>query len=132
MQRSSNLVQGLDVIGDEKGDKRTELCKTWGKVQDEHCLFFFDDGAKANFISPELATKLGIRPHQLPPERPKDHAIDIIPESSPPNRPPYRVNLAQQEEIMTQANELLEKGLIQPSSSPYCSLVLLVHKKDGS
>lgn len=33
---------------------------------------------------------------------------------------------------MSQVNDLLEKGLIQPGSSPYCSHVLLVHKKDGS
>lgn len=26
-------------------------------------------------------------PSELPPERPEDHAIDIIPGSSPPNRP---------------------------------------------
>ncbi|MCO5568815.1 hypothetical protein L7F22_022515 [Adiantum nelumboides] len=71
-------------------------------------------------------------PDELPPERPKDHRIDVVPGSSPPNRPPYRVSAAQQKEIMSQVNELLEKGLIQPSSSPYCSLVLLVQKKDGS
>ena len=29
-------------------------------------------------------------------------------------------------------NELLEKGLLQPNSSPCCSSVLLVQKKDGS
>ena len=71
-------------------------------------------------------------PSQLPPERSEDHAIDLIPGSSPPNRPPYRVSAAQQKEIMSQVNELLEKGLIQPSSSPFCSPVLLVQKKDGS
>ena len=55
-----------------------------------------------------------------------------IPGTSPPNRPPYRVSVAQQEEIRSQVNDLLEKGLIQPSSSPYYSPVLLVQKKDGS
>ncbi|MCO5600679.1 hypothetical protein L7F22_054794 [Adiantum nelumboides] len=30
-------------------------------------------------------------PSQLPPERPEDHAIDLVAGSSPPNRPPYRV-----------------------------------------
>ena len=33
---------------------------------------------------------------------------------------------------MSQVNDLLQKGWIQPSSSPYCSYVLLVQKKDGS
>ncbi|MCO5577201.1 hypothetical protein L7F22_031025 [Adiantum nelumboides] len=69
---------------------------------------------------------------QLPPERSEDHNIDLIPGSAAPNKPPYRVSAAQQEEIMTQVNELLQKGHIQPSSSPFCSPVLLVQKKDGS
>ncbi|MCO5585859.1 hypothetical protein L7F22_039792 [Adiantum nelumboides] len=71
-------------------------------------------------------------PGQLPPERPADHSIDLIPGSAAPNKPLYRVSAAQQEEIMTQVNELLQKGHIQPSSSPFCSHVLLVQKKDGS
>ncbi|MCO5575543.1 hypothetical protein L7F22_029344 [Adiantum nelumboides] len=71
-------------------------------------------------------------PGELPPVRPDDHTIDLIPGSTPPNRPPYRVSQAQNEEIMNQVKDLLEKGLIQPSSSPFCSPVLLVLKKDGS
>ncbi|MCO5577675.1 hypothetical protein L7F22_031506 [Adiantum nelumboides] len=38
----------------------------------------------------------------------------------------------QQEEIIKQVNELLEKGLVRPRTSPYCSPVLLVQKKDGT
>ena len=52
--------------------------------------------------------------------------------SSSPNKLPYRISLAQQEEIMAQVNELVEKGMVRPSSSTFCSLVLLVQKKDGS
>ena len=73
-------------------------------------------------------------PNELPPSRgDDDHRIEFIQGISPPNRAPYRVSLAQQEEIMAQVNELLEKGMIRPpSSSPYCSPILLVQKKDGS
>ena len=38
-----------------------------------------------------------------------------MPGSSPPNKPPYRVSQAQQEEIMRQVNELVEKGMVRPS-----------------
>ena len=72
-------------------------------------------------------------PSELPPARGEDdHRIDLMPGSAPPNQPPYRVSRAQQEEIMSQVHELLEKGLVRPSSSPFCSPVLLVQKKDGT
>ena len=64
---------------------------------------------------------------KLPPIRgDDDHRIELIQISFPPNKAPYRVSMAQQEEIMAQVNELLDKGMIHPNSSPYCSLVLLV------
>ncbi|MCO5574245.1 hypothetical protein L7F22_028027 [Adiantum nelumboides] len=44
---------------------------------------------------------------ELPPKRgDDDHLIELIPGSSLPNKPPYRVSQAQQEEIMRQVNEL--------------------------
>ncbi|MCO5558817.1 hypothetical protein L7F22_012405 [Adiantum nelumboides] len=61
-----------------------------------------------------------------------DHMIELIPGRSPPNKPPYRVSQAQQEEITRQMNKLVEKGMVRPSSSPFCSPALLVQKKDDT
>ncbi|MCO5552858.1 hypothetical protein L7F22_006376 [Adiantum nelumboides] len=72
-------------------------------------------------------------PGELPPKRGDDDlAIELILSSSLPNKPPYRVSQAQQEEIMRQVNKLVEKGMLRPSSSPLCSPVLIVHRKDGT
>ena len=72
-------------------------------------------------------------PLELPPTQgPDDHRIVLTPSSAPTNRLPYRVSHAQQEEIMTQVNEVMEKGLVCSSSSPFCSPVQLVQKKNGS
>ncbi|MCO5552711.1 hypothetical protein L7F22_006228 [Adiantum nelumboides] len=54
-----------DMVGDEPNLDASELCKAWGKVRDQTMLIFFDPGTKANFISPELASKLGIRPEEM-------------------------------------------------------------------
>ena len=91
-------------------------------------LLSHDENVKHKFLEKYEDCFTDELPNELPPERPEDHRIELIPRSSPPNQPPYRVSLSQQEEIMKQVNELMEKGLIQPSTSPYCSLVLSCSK----
>ncbi|MCO5587568.1 hypothetical protein L7F22_041517 [Adiantum nelumboides] len=87
----------------------------------------------SNFLNQFQDVFIDDIPGELPPKRgDDDHMIELIPGSSPPNKRPYRVSQAQQEEIMRQVNELVEKGMVRPSSSPFCSPVLLVQKKDGT
>jgi hypothetical protein len=43
-----------------------------------------------------------------------------------------RVPLHRQEEVRKLLNQMLEKGVIEPSTSPWASLIVLVQKKDGS
>ena len=45
---------------------------------------------------------------------------------------PYRLPVHMREEVEKQVNDMLEQGVISPSSSPYCSPVLLTKKSDGS
>jgi len=71
-------------------------------------------------------------PKGLPPERPYDHAIPILPQAIPVNSRPYRYSPLHKNEIERQVRELLAAGLITPSTSPHASPVLLVQKKDGS
>ncbi|MCO5593953.1 hypothetical protein L7F22_047972 [Adiantum nelumboides] len=87
----------------------------------------------SNFLNQFQDVFIDDIPGEIPPKRgDDDHMIELIPGSSPPNKPPYRVSHAQQEEIMRQVNELVEKGMVRPSSSPFCSPVLLVQKKDDT
>ncbi|MCO5568302.1 hypothetical protein L7F22_022001 [Adiantum nelumboides] len=71
-------------------------------------------------------------PSKFPPIRGQDdHTIELLPRSSPPNKPLYKVPHAQQEKILRQVNELVEKSMVRFSSSPLCSPILLVQKKYG-
>ncbi|MCO5583905.1 hypothetical protein L7F22_037822 [Adiantum nelumboides] len=60
---SAELVR--DLMGDQQNVDAIELCRAWEKVRDQEVLVFFDPGARANFISPELASKLGILAEEL-------------------------------------------------------------------
>ena len=71
-------------------------------------------------------------PPGLPKSRPEDHAIEIIPGSAPTCRAPYCQNQIEQKEIKNQVEELLNRDLIRPSSSPFGAPVLLVKKKNGT
>jgi len=70
-------------------------------------------------------------PTTLPPPRTGDHKIPLLDGAQPFSLRPYRYNPAQKTEIETQIKEMLQKGWIQPSTSPYSSPVLLVRKKTG-
>jgi hypothetical protein len=71
-------------------------------------------------------------PKNLPPSRPYDHHIPLVPRAIPVNARPYRYSAYHKTEIEKQVQSLLEVGLIVPSVSPFASPVLLVQKKDGS
>lgn len=70
-------------------------------------------------------------PQGLPPSRPGDHQIPLIPGAQPFRLQPYRYNPTQKDEIEKQTADMLRKGWIQHSSSPFSSPILLVKKKTG-
>ncbi|XP_075524539.1 uncharacterized protein LOC142556936 [Primulina tabacum] len=60
----------------------------------------------------------------LPPDREVEFVIDLIPGTSPISKAPYRMAPTEMKELKTQLQELLHKGFIRPSSSPWGAPVL--------
>nr|GFD01481.1 putative reverse transcriptase domain-containing protein [Tanacetum cinerariifolium] len=68
----------------------------------------------------------------LPPIRPVEFQIDLVPGAAPVARAPYRLTPSEMKELAEQLKELSDKGFVRPSSSPRGAPVLFVKKKDGS
>ena len=56
---------------------------------------------------------------QLPPDRDVEFTIELEPSTAPISRCPYRMAPKELAEMKKQLEELLEKGFIHPSSSPW-------------
>ncbi|GJU84364.1 putative reverse transcriptase domain-containing protein [Tanacetum coccineum] len=68
----------------------------------------------------------------LPPARPVEFQIDLIPGVAPVARAPYRLAPSEMKELSEQLQKLSDKGFIRPSSSLWGAPVLFFKKKDGS
>ena len=68
----------------------------------------------------------------LPPSRQIEFRIDLIPEAAPVAKAPYRLAPSEMEELARQLRDLVDKGFVRPSYSPWGAPVLFVKKKDGA
>ena len=68
----------------------------------------------------------------LPLNRAIEFVIELIPGTKPIPIPPYIMAPAELKELKAQLEELLNKGFIRPSTSPWGAPVLFIKKKDGS
>jgi hypothetical protein len=66
----------------------------------------------------------------MPPDRDIEFEIELQPGSAPISKRPYRMPPAELEELKRQLQELLDKGFIHPSTSPWGCPALFVKKKD--
>ncbi|XP_075658763.1 uncharacterized protein LOC142628579 [Castanea sativa] len=60
-------------------------------------------------------------PFSLPPMRDMQHCTNLVPSSIFPNKPTYRMNPKDHEELQQQVEELIAKGLVREYESLYCS-----------
>ena len=74
-------------------------------------------------------------PEELPglaPDKEIEFDIELILGTNPISKAPYRMAPAELKELQEQLQELLDKGFIRSSHSPWGAPVLFVKKKDGS
>ncbi|KAI7806903.1 Pol polyprotein [Triplophysa rosa] len=72
------------------------------------------------------------RATSLPPHRPYDCAIDLLPGTSPPKGRLFSLSAPEREAMEKYIRSSLNAGLIRPSSSPAGAGFFFVQKKDGS
>jgi hypothetical protein len=68
----------------------------------------------------------------MPPDRDIEFIIELLPETPPISKRPYRMPINELVELKKQIAELQAKGFIRPNSSPWGAPVLFVEKKDGT
>nr|XP_051214860.1 uncharacterized protein LOC127332582 [Lolium perenne] len=71
-------------------------------------------------------------PQGLPPSRPCDHRIHLLPNTAPIAVRPYQYPQLQKDELERQVAVMLAQGIIRISTSPFCTPVLLVRKTDDT
>jgi hypothetical protein len=70
--------------------------------------------------------------HQLPPWKPWDHAIDLLPKADLPWSHTFPLSWNEQKELDEFLQENLANGHIRPSKSPMGAPMFFVKKKDGT
>jgi hypothetical protein len=68
----------------------------------------------------------------IPPDRNVEFIIELQPGTAPISRRPYKMTPKKLAELKVQLKELLDKGYIHPSSSPWGYLALFMKKKHQS
>ena len=104
--------QGYLVYAIESSNREMQLAKV--PVVNEFCDVFPDDLPG------------------LPPDREIEFEIELAPGTEPISIAPYRMAPAELKELKVQMEELLSKGFVKTSTSPWGAPVLFVKKKVGS
>jgi hypothetical protein len=98
-------------------------------------LMLEEEGSRDITLPRVVCEYTDVFPQDLPglsPTREGDFTIELQPGTEPVSMAPHRMAPAELRELKTQLEELLEKGFIRPSTSPWGAPALFVKKKDGS
>jgi hypothetical protein len=87
---------------------------------------------EAHPLLADLLRDIFDEPQGLPPARPCDHHIHLLPDTVPIAVWPYRYPQLQKDELERQVVVMLTQGIIRISTSPFSVPMLLVRKADST
>jgi hypothetical protein len=146
------VILGMDWLSKHKGiincaKKAVRLTTSSGKEMEYVAENLVTDKAASNRVvlnQLDAASTMDVRtisefldvfPEELP-GMPPDHeiefVIELVPGTAPIFKRPYRMVANQLAELKEQLQELLDKGYIHPSASPWGAPIIFVPKKDGT
>ncbi len=100
------------------------------------CSVFQDEHMDLSNVPSEYRDLKGVfsksRAASLPPHRPYDCAIDLLPGTSPPKGKLYSLSAPEREAMEKYISDSLAAKIIRPSSSPAGAGFFFVKRKDGS
>ncbi|KAI3796222.1 hypothetical protein L1987_38888 [Smallanthus sonchifolius] len=130
------------VYGDRDGSLTNVISmikaeKYIGRGCEAYLAYVIDNDVKVRELKdvPVVCNFPGVFPEELPglpPDRETEFQIDLVPGAQPVAKAPYRLAPLEMKELMLQLEELLDRGFIRPSISPWGAPVLFVKKKDGA
>ncbi|XP_060754879.1 serine hydrolase-like protein isoform X1 [Neoarius graeffei] len=126
-------------------DWKTGTIREWGRGCHQTCLkgAVLPTNQETTSSAPDIS-KVPVYYHNLrevfnkskatslPPHRPYDCAIDLLPGTAPPKGRLYSLSAPERKAMEDYINDTLAAGIIRPSSSPAGAGFFFVGKKDGS
>jgi hypothetical protein len=91
-------------------------------------------GKELEYVAENLVTDKAVSNEELPgmpPDHETEFVIELVSGTAPIFKRPYRMTTNQLAELKEQLHDLLDKGYIRPSASPWGAPVIFVPKKDG-
>src|SRR5512139_3644781 len=137
-----DVILGMDWLARHKGvidcaNRKVTLTSNDGRVVTVHAMSSEFLRSRLNQITleeiPIVREYPDVFPDDLPgmpPKRDIEFRIDLVPGTTPIHKRPYRMAANELAEVKRQVDDLLQKGYIRPSSSPWGAPVIFVEKKD--
>jgi len=140
-----DVILGMDWLTKYKGviscaTKSIQLTHPSGQVVEYQSEIEASDSIQLNQAQAAVGIRIvdefpDVFPEELPgmpPDRDIEFVIELVPGTAPIYKRPYKMDANQLAELKEQLQELLDKGFIRPSSSPWGAPVIFVPKKDGT